>query len=224
MQRRRFIASSVAVGLSLLAGCSDNQEPSDGTTTTPETTTTDELDESDGDETDAVQFGNVYKLEADYAVDIQYDDPERGLTGSATARFEGDDYYQRIEDTSTGDVYEVYHVDGTDYVVINGETCIKNPGASVEPEESDVDTEADTYAEKPDADLTAKGTTTIDGETVYVFEVTGEDVEGTLTIYVSQATGYLRRVESDWGRLDFHSWGDVEPITAPDMECQDFSG
>ncbi|MGM0372167.1 MAG: DUF7537 family lipoprotein [Halobacteriota archaeon] len=221
MQRRRFIASSVAVGLSLLAGCSSDQEPSNGTTTTTPDSTTTAADGANGDE--AVQFGAVYQLEADYAVDIQYDDPESELSGSATARFDGEDYYHRIEEAASGDVYELYHVDGTDYVVINDETCIKNPGPSVEPEESDVDAEADTYAEKPDADLTAKGTTTIDGETVYVFEVTGEDVEGTLTIYVSKATGYLRRVESDWGRLDFHSWGDVEPITAPDMECQDFS-
>jgi hypothetical protein len=56
---------------------------------------------------------------------------------------------------------------------------------------------------------------------VYVFEVTGEDVEGVLTFYVSAETGYLRRVEGAWGTATFHSWGETEPISKPDMDCQE---
>ena len=224
MRRRTLITTGAAVGVSLLAGCGGDGTPS-GTGTDPPTeapadtpATTAAGENGDG----AAQFGDLYRMQENYAAEVTFSEQESGVSGTATIRYHGEDYYQRIEPDDTEDVYELYHVDGTDYVVINEETCIKNPGPSMEPEESSVDTEADTYVEKPDAGLTARGTTTIDGMEVYVFEVTGEDVEGTLTLYVSVSTGYLRRVESDWGRIDFHSWGEVEPITPPDMECQEF--
>ena len=227
MRRRALLTTGGALALGVLAGCASDQPADettpDGTTGTttnsptdaPTTTTAD-------DDGDAAEFGSLYRMEDNYAAEVTYSDAMSDVSGTATVRYHGEDYYQRIEPDDTEDVIELYHVDGTDYVVMNGEMCIKNPGPSMEPEESSVDTEADTYVEKPDAGLTAKGTSTIDGDEVYVFEVGGEDVEDTLTLYVLVSTGHLRRVESDWGRIDFHSWGDVEPITPPDMECQEF--
>jgi hypothetical protein len=222
MRRRTLITTGAAVGVSLLAGCGGNGGPSetaDSPTEAPADTpaTTAAGENGDG----AAQFGTVTQFSENYVVEVAYADPESDVSGTATVRYHGQDYYQRIEPGDTDDVYELYHVDGTDYIVINEETCFKNPGTAVTPD-ADVDEQVDTYVDAPDAGLTANGTTTIDGMEVYVFEVTGADVEGTLTIYVSVSSGYLRRVESEWGTMDFHSWGEVEPITAPEMECQEF--
>lgn len=171
----------------------------------------------------AVRYGGLISYESNYTVEVEYSDPNSDEAGTGTARYHGDDYYLWIDSDSLDGIYEVYHVDDDTYVVIDGQTCFLNPGASVRPD-SDVESQSDAEAQgsKPDADLRPSGTTQIDGETVYVFEVTGQDIEGSLTFYVSASTGYLRRVEGIWGTATFHSWGETEPISAPDIDCQKF--
>ncbi|QSG05809.1 hypothetical protein [Halapricum desulfuricans] len=232
MDRREFLIGGAWVGAVAVAGCSgggdgeptttdeqtgtEDQGPTDGGGTTTDETTTEETGETTTEEGPAVVFGDLYAMETNYVAEVEIDDP--GVT--TEVRYYGDDWYQRFEDDE-GNRIELYRVDSDDYAVIDGEQCFRNPGASLTPD-ADVDSDAETYGSKPDVDLEPSGTDEIDGETVYVFDVSGPDVEGVLTFYVSASTGYLRRIEAEWGVIVFHSWGDVEPITPPDMECQEF--
>jgi len=227
MRRRALLATGGALALGVLAGCAGDESTPVGTTTSSETTPTTEAAPANGAETtetgtdELPQFGSLYRLENNYAITATYSEEAAGFSGTAEIRRYGADSYQRVESGEIDHVYEIYRVDGTDYLVIDGETCFEDPGSSVEPD-ADVDEDAETYVDRPDAGLTASGRTTIDGTAVYVYDVTGEDVEDPLTLYVSVATGYLRRAETDAITLDFHSWGEVDPITKPDMECQSF--
>lgn len=189
----------------------------DGGTATdenPETTT-------EGEGTD-VTFGTLYSMPNDYRFEAEYSNPDEDVSGTMRGRYHGSDFYQRIEPDSTNNVFEIYHVDGDDYVVLSETQCLVNPGSAAKPD-SGTDSDAEEYGSKPDANLRPSGTTTIDGETVYVFEVTGEDVEGKWVLYVSASTGYLRRVETDNATVDFYDWGDVDPISIPD-ECGGVGG
>jgi hypothetical protein len=50
----------------------------------------------------------------------------------------------------------------------------------------------------------------------------GTDGEsGETTYYVSAETGYPVRFESPDSDIRFHSYGDVDPVEAPDMDCQE---
>jgi len=239
MYRRRFIVGGIVVGSGFaVAGCSgggngedtndgDDETPTegdDGTTADGNNSNDDETTTEGGDETatdengdgEDTYYGQLYTFTDNYAVDIvSY---EQDVSGEA--RYDGDDHYGRWE-TDEG-VYETYHVDGDDYVVFNDQ-CYVNPGEEVKPE-TGVESDAEGYGGMPDADVKPKGVEEIDGVQCYKFEVSGEDVQGILTLYLSESTGYLRRVEADWGRLDFHSWGDVDPIEPPDMDCQEMPG
>ena len=185
------------------------------------TETTESTEETTDEETETVSYGGLYNYDQNYAVDIDYDDPDSGQAGSGTVRYHDGDYYMRVEPDDSDDIFEIYHIEDDDYVVINGDECYRNPGPMLTPD-ADVQSKSDAEAHgsKPDTDLEPAGTTEIDGETVYIFEVTGEDIDGVLTLYVSTSTGYLRRVEGNWGTADFHSWGATDPITEPDMDCQ----
>jgi len=182
-------------------------------------TATDEgADTTTAAETPDVTFGTLYSMPNNYRFEAEYTDPDGDASGTMRGRYHGSDYYQRIEPDSIDDVFEIYHVDGDDYLVLNGTQCLVNPG-SAKPD-SGTEGDAEEYGSKPDANLRPSGTTTIDGETVYVFEVTGEDVEGKWTLYVTASTGYLRRVETENVTIDFHDWGDVDRISIPE-ECED---
>ncbi|MFT4889296.1 MAG: hypothetical protein ACI9YT_000205 [Halobacteriales archaeon] len=185
----------------------------DGTATDEGTETTTE------GETPDVTFGTLYLMPNNYRFEAEYSDPDEDVSGTVTGRYHGSDYYQRIEPDSTDDVFEIYHVDGDDYVVLNETQCFVNPGPAAKPD-SGTEGDAEEYGSKPDAGLRPSGTTTIDGETVYVFEVTGEDVEGKWTLYVTASTGYLRRAESEDVTIDFYDWGEVDQISIPE-ECED---
>lgn len=207
-----------------VAGCSSGENGDDTNDGGDETTTEDggETTDGNGGETTTeggggdTYYGQLYTFTDNYAVDIVSYEQD----ASGEARYDGDDYYGRWE--TDGEVYETYHVDGDDYVVFNDQ-CYVNPGEEIKPE-TGVDSDAEGYGGMPDADIEPKGMETIDGVQCYKFEVSGEDVQGVLTLYLSESTGYLRRVEGDWGRLDFHSWGDVDPIEPPDMDCQEMPG
>lgn len=234
MKRRQLLLVGGTLVLGSIAGCGGNgngDEESEPTTTdeseAEQTTTTDEPADAETTteegEADTTVYGDLYTFESNYAVDVEYSDPDTGDSGTGSARYHGDDYYMRMEPDDSEDVYELYHIDGDDYWVLNEESCYKNPGSQMEPD-SDVkdESDADAHGSKPDVNLEPSGTTEIDGETVYIFEVTGADIDGVLTLYVSASTGYLRRAEGEWGRADFHSWGEVDPISEPNMDCQTF--
>jgi hypothetical protein len=67
-------------------------------------------------------------------------------------------------------------------------------------------------------DLAPDRTETIDGEKMYVY-ATGQG-----EVFISAQTGRPRRVVTPQGTLNYHSWGEVEPIQAPDMNCQEVGG
>jgi len=250
MDRREFIQGGAWVGAVAVTGCSgggngettttdgqtgtdtrlptDEKTTSNGETTTDgngETTTdgngettTDGNGETTTEEGPEVVFGDLYARESNYAARINVADQDTTIQ----VRYHGDDWYQRYEDIE-GKLLELYRVDGDDYAVIDSEQCFVDPSESLTPD-SEVESDAETYGSKPDVDLEPTGTDVLDGETVYAFEVSGPDVEGVSTFYVSASTGYLRRIEAEWGVIVFHSWGEVEPISPPDMECQQYPG
>ena len=233
MKRRKILLLGGTFIIGSVAGCAEEggDEGSKKTTQVPEeeqeTVTTDEPEDTagteDGETGDTIVYGNLYAFESNYAVEVEYSDPESGESGKGSAKYYGDDYYMQVRPDESGDMFEVYHIENDDYYVINEDACYLNPGPAMEPD-SDIKEESDAegHGSKPDADLEPKGTTEIDGETVYIFEVTGEDVDGTLTLYVSASTGYLRRAEGEWGTADFYSWGEIDPISKPNMDCQEF--
>ncbi|MDZ7688536.1 MAG: hypothetical protein U5J64_07420 [Halobacteriales archaeon] len=144
---------------------------------------------------------------------------------TASGRFHQGNMYVRAE-ADEGTV-ELYQIGNDQYVVMPDEGfCMRNPsGDMTPPNEAQVepgDYESD-VSEYPD--LTPAGTDTIDGEQVYVYELTSDMTgqSGTVTYYVSVNSGYLLRVDSPDAVVNFHSWGNVEPVEAPDMDCQDMS-
>jgi hypothetical protein len=236
MDRRSYLVTGLATCLGGVAGCAGNGDgPSEGGTATdtdtdtPTATDTDTPTATDTDTPTAtdeagesIRYGVLHTHDSDYKADIDYTDPDSDKSWTAAARYHGDDHYVRVMPDDSDDVYEQYVVDDTTYLVVNEENCFIDPpsGSGAESaSEAESNSDAEVQGNRPDADLRPDGTDEIDGETVYVFKVTGEDVEGTLTLYVSAETGYLRRVKGNWGTADFYSWGDTEPISKPDMEC-----
>lgn len=113
---------------------------------------------------------------------------------------------------ATGEVLESYRIENETYSVIDG-MCLLEEEPAAEDEAPDV--------EEPDSlgvELTDLETTTIDGESVYIFEPDGDE-DGDVTWYVSTETGYPVRFVAPNHTADFHSWGETEPISPPDMTC-----
>ncbi|MFW5949741.1 MAG: hypothetical protein ACOCR6_00110 [archaeon] len=167
-------------------------EPTDGT----ETTVADGQTTVDGDRstttTDGTQldttFGDVFSFVDAFAVDAEFTDPESGVSGTMTARYNGGNSYQRMEVDGTEETFEIYAIDDDRYLVIDGQSCFRNPGASMTPD-ADVEGDAETYGGHPDPDVRPTGRTQIDGERVYVFEATIEDNEETVRLYITEETG-----------------------------------
>lgn len=249
MQRRQFVRVAGVACVAGLAGCggdgaSDPEAtPGDSTPTSsgeggqggqtdapPADSGDDNGDGGDGEGesgSDTAAFGEAVAFEDSYAMDIEYSDPETGESGTVSARFADGNSYMELE--GDGEQVEIYNVDGSTYMVTQGQ-CSRFPGSEggnqfsppVNPR-SGID--AADEAAQANPNVQAAGTTTIDGETVYVYEFDGSEQDAeSATYYVSASTGYLRRVESETAQMDIHSWGEVDPISAPDMDCQDFSG
>jgi len=231
--RRRVIGGIVA-GAVAVAGCLDEgaEDPDDagaaedeGTAATgdsmdAETAATDTEATETADEAASASFQERIRFEESYAVTgtTTFD----GETADIEGRFHSEDWYLRIE-TNDG-TFELYLVDGDTYQV-SDEQCFKNAQQDFESDGADPATVRSDAEELPD--LTPDGRTTIDGEAMIVYEfddVPGDSSEGTQTVkyYVSAETGYPRRIEGEFGVLNFHSWGDVDPIEAPDMACESY--
>ena len=130
--------------------------------------------------------------------------------GDSTGRANGGNFY--LESMDRGN--EFYLVDGTTYNV-QGDQCFEvdtNIGVpEVEPENL------------ADPVVTYIGSDTIEGDSVEVYEVEypNETFQTTTTYYVLPS-GRVRRTETSDTTTDFFDWGNADPISAPDLNCQSF--
>ncbi|MFP8958482.1 hypothetical protein ACLI4Y_17350 [Natrialbaceae archaeon A-CW3] len=166
------------------------------------------VDESELEElSEEVYFGDVIDYESSFVADLTLVATEMPGPAEGYQRVHGDDFHVYIEETEE---IEMYGVDGDLYTIVMGHCSLE----SRDPEQGQyvpVDqSPGDEYVS-----LAAVGTTTVNGEEVYVFE------HHATVEYLSTTTGYPVRSEWATGRADFHSWGDVDPISPPDMPCTD---
>ena len=117
-----------------------------------------------------------------------------------------------------------YLVDGTGYVVADGE-CTEYPDldeglrsvGSVAPETGDL----------ADPQLTVTGTDTIDGRPMLVLELPASersDADSAVTYYVDRETRHLRRLETASSTVEYRSWGEIDAIEPPDVDCRRATG
>lgn len=230
--RRRFLLGAASGAVALLAGCTGGDEDgSDGTPTGEDdgATETGVDDDADGTETeesgsdaggdaaralgDAVSFPSSYALEVTTTTD--------GQTMNMSGRFHEGDMY--LEFQQQGRAMDWYLVGAETYVVSNG-NCITGMSEGVNEEQ--VSPAAQESAATNNPDLTPAGTDTIDGQEVLVYELsqTGMSSVDTITYYVLADSGYPRRMEAGPTTWDMHSWGEVDPVSKPDMDCRSMSG
>lgn len=225
--RRRLLQAMGAAGVVALAGCLGAESGSDGASGEPAD------DGSGGDggggggaaETSAL-FGQSARFADSYAYEMR--SLETGEPSGWSGRVNGEDSYMRMEDD--GEVMEFYSIGDETYIVQDG-GCLFMRSEEFEGTEDETVDEPDMedYEEEAAAhpELEAAGRDTIDGEEVYVFELSASEAAehgDVVTYYVSVETGYLRRVESEDTVMDFHSWGEVDPIAPPEMECTEMGG
>lgn len=238
MRRRAFLAVSGAVVTVGVAGCTgDDGGDDDGTPTATATDTpgdgstpTDAPTETPGDDEtptetpdgngDGPAFGEWIQGGDSFAIEMVSESPETDGEVTMQGRFHGGNSYWSME--FQGQTIESYTVDGDDYLVMGG-TCFLNPGDQQQPYDPEDDYDPGGWDDDVEeySGLTPDGTATIDGEEMYVYRLSDAGVDQ-ITYYVSVESGYLRRVEFPGGHIDYHSWGEVDPIEAPDMECQSF--
>ena len=167
-------------------------------------------------------LSEAFGMTEEFAFDVESETEGQQMTMSG--RFSQGNMYMQVN--SEGSTFEFYNIGGDQYMVTSGQDgdfCMRNPERSI-PDESQIDPGEyeSTVSEYPD--ITASGTTTIDGEQVYIYELSSEMANReSVTYYVGVNSGYLRRIEYPDTVVNFHSWNDVGSIEAPDMECQDMS-
>lgn len=237
MDRRQLL---VLCGMAALAGCAgdgvfddddnDEGEALDDTDDSEAETTDDDDEDEDGedaadtddetDEADVVQFGTVTQFADAFEFELETVTEEGEFRGHG--RIHGANSYWQME--GNGQVTEMYLVDG-DHYFVDGDECILLPAQEAEAQE-DVETDLEDHETEVEQHPTLEpvGTETIDGEETYVFELSADEAtthEGPITYYVSVETGYLRRIEHETMTMDFHSWGEADPIEPPEMDCID---
>ena len=238
--RRQVVLACASGAAAALAGCSGDQStpggtdggaPTDGSGDGP-TATEDAGGGTDGSgsgtettggsETDsgAPELGDTVVFPDSFAMTATVS--TGGQTFEMSGRFDGEDLYWEFE--QGGQVIEWYLVGERSYVVTGGQ-CFSG---SLQQGISREDVDPGTFAEGASANPAVEpvGTDTIDGEEVLVYEVSGSGAAGgeTLTYYVLADSGYPRRIESESMQWDFHSWGEVEPVEAPEMDCRTMPG
>lgn len=228
MRRRTFLAIAGTSATVVLAGCNDEEAPPDDTDDTTVDDADDTVDDDDDDATepdddtvadddaddtaddeqdddpnDNPRLRDVLNWESSFAMDIEFEE------GSGYAEVYDEDFYMTW--TAEGETIESYRVDNQWYTVM-GEECFTQPMEDPDDHLVDPDDPID-----DDEEYIASGQTEVEGEDVWEFEMD----EGTL--YVSVETGYPVRFDADdgEGHVIYHSWGEVEPISPPDMECVD---
>ena len=210
--RRRFLQLLGLAGAGGLAGCLGDSDDDDSVADEPtddespdEPTDDESADEPTDDESPdepaaGPELRDILNWDTSYVMELAVP------LGSGTVFVYEEDTYTQW--TINGVEMEAYRI-GTDaYIVVDGE-CLRP------------DVVSDDEIFEPDRLLAEFGgvvpgeTSTIDGQEVYVFDVD----DGLL--YVSVESGYPLRFEdeNDGAVIDFHSWGETEPISPPDMDC-----
>ncbi|MFW6448702.1 MAG: hypothetical protein ACOC0X_04055 [Halobacteriota archaeon] len=228
MQRRPFLGLIAATGAIPVAGCTGggddggDTQPTDAADPTPTDGAPDPTPTEDGGSTDDHFLGEWMVWSDAYVMEMDYEDQDTGDAGHMVLRIGGDRSHWYVDSDQQG-VSEMYAIDGDMYLVSDGE-CVLMPGNDDPTDDFGYNVDPETYGEdaRNYPDLQPAGTDTIDGEPMYVYEVTAADDAESATYYVSQTTGHLRRVVGEWGTVDLHSWGSVGPIEPPDMECESF--
>lgn len=197
---------------------SDETDTDDGTDNGDGSNSDDGSDSSDGDDgadgsngdSDAPTLGESYQWAESFIAEISIEQSETPVN-SVIIYFNGGNFRQEI-DTQEGTL-EMYNVDGTLYQVQDGQ-CFTLPEGEAPEMETGVDPQSEDEVLGDQSDLSPTGTDSIDGEEVYVYEY---EIQGDpATMYVSTATGYVRRFEYPQGTIDYRSWGDVDPIELPE--------
>ena len=249
LTRRRWLGLCGTATVPVLAGCTggeDADEPADepaddGTDGDDDGATGDDGETGDGDgdameddddepeedddeeggeeEEEAARFGDVIQFTEAFAFEWESTGEEMEWN-QGSGRTDGENWYWRME-TEGGEVTEMYIIDG-DLYMIEGDECFLMPEREEEGEQEEVDTTTHEREAEQNPDLEPVGEDTIDGETVLVYELSPDESvthDEEMTYYVSAETGYLRRIETETDVIDFHSWGDIDPIEEPDMDC-----
>ncbi|MFA9426923.1 hypothetical protein [Natronorubrum sp. A-ect3] len=198
-RRRQFLQLAVVGTIGGFAGCLDgsDDEPTDDEPTDDEPT---DDEPTDDEPTSEPELRDVLNWESSYVMELAVP------LGSGTITvYDGDTYTAW---TINGVEMEAYRI-GTDEYIVVDEECFIPTGSSdediFEPERL-----IDEFGS-----VTATKAEPIDGQDVYRFEVD----DGYL--YVRTDSGYPIRFESKdaSGATDFHSWGEPDPISPPDMDC-----
>lgn len=191
--RRRFLQLVSVATVGGLAGCTSGADDGDDGETDDDGTSGDNDSENP-------RLQDVLAWEHSYVMELG------GPLGMGTVTVYEEDTYTLWD--SGGIEMEAYRIGDESYIVVDG-NCYISVGDS------------DSEIFEPDELMDESGGTratsieTIDGQEVYRFIVDNG------YLYVSTETGYPRRFEDDDGAglVEFHSWGEVEPIALPDMEC-----
>lgn len=224
MNRREFVLAASSLGVMATAGCTETDlsggsgdESDDGDDGTGDTS-------SGGGSSSSSSGGGNVQYEESFVVEMFSESPETDQETTVVVRVNGQNAHWTFEGQQEIDFYAV---DGDVYQVVSGQ-CFKGTEQADAPEVGPAPKPGEEW--DPTADLPGEpdGRETIDGEEMLVFTYdpdTDTVYEGmAVTAYVSADTNYLRRIESEAWRIDYHSWGEVDPIEAPDMECQEFDG
>jgi len=177
----------------------------------------DDTADGDGSEDDGTAgrtFGELTSFPESYAMEATVESQQG--TVEMSGRFNQGDLYW--EYTVDGQQAEMYFV-GEDTFFVFGNQCFEGT------QRSPIDREQIDPSEYESGDsslegLEPTGTDTIDGDDVLVYETSGDAEVGQVTYYVLEDSGYPRRIETENGEWNFHSWNEADPIEPPDMDCQ----
>ncbi|MEF8776867.1 MAG: hypothetical protein V5A43_10260 [Haloarculaceae archaeon] len=145
---------------------------------------------------------------------------ENGTDFAVSGRFHGTDHHLVVDqgDHRTESIV----VDGDSYFVAEG-SCTRYHGVASGP--VDAGTAGDVAEDPSDyPELTYRGSVSRSGEDLHELVLPANALEGyddPLTYYVDSTTYYLRRLETAAVTVDYHSWGEVDSIEPPAMDCSD---
>lgn len=176
---------------------SEDGSPTDGDT--------DETYATEGEPADAV-MDDVFSWTDSYVMDVEFTGDQAG--GLTQTVHEGDSHITM----DVGVEAEAYEVDDVNYEVAAGQCIIRS-----EPEASQQAPNVDNMQTGVPA-VEATEITTHEGTTVYVFELPEPDND---IWYLDTETGYPTQLETTSFVARFHSWDETEPISPPDMNCQE---
>lgn len=244
--RRRWLAGAGTAAVAVFAGClGDDDTPAGGSRDegstedrTEDDAPGDEMPTDDDDSEDGDTEDDSGETDPESDVQRQLPDSfemEGTMTSSSDppmdvyGRVYGDDMYMRFTHPD-GPVFEIYRVDSELYSV-SPQGCVKPSGGSggdTIPGDGNV---GESYT---DEDLLERAErtdrTTLDGHEVYVYEVSQSVPAGENhhTFWVDMSTGYIRQHrevvphENVTTVVEHFNWNGAAPVTAPDMDCQEF--